>query len=150
MNNKKYCDAMAEMLYYFNGIDENEIKKIPAKLMNYFKDNATKDYVCDFDYNRPLKELNLKDETKALICMIYINYICDNQEKKQKIISKLNENEIKYQEELKKKYSTENLFKNNIKTSENENNQVALVEYKKDKWYRKIIMKIRKFLRDKC
>lgn len=147
MNNKKYCDAMAEILYYFNGIDENEIKKIPVKLMNYFKENATKDYVCDFDYNKPLKELNLKDETKALIGMICINYMCDNQEEKQKILSKLNENEAKYQEELKKKYSTENLFKNNIKTTENETNQVGLVEYKEDIWYKKIIMKIRKFFK---
>ena len=147
MNNKKYCDAMAEMLYYFNGIDENEIKRVPAKLMNYFRENATKDYICDFDYNQPLKKLNLKDETKALIGMIYINYICDSQEEKQKVLSKLTENEVKYQEELRKKYSTENLFKNNVKTSNKDANQGALIEYKEDKWFKKLVMKIKRMFK---
>lgn len=147
MNNKKYCDAMAELLYYLKGIDENEIKRIPTKLMNYFKENATKDYVCNFDYNKPLKDINISEETKALIGMICINYMCDSQGEKQRIISKLSENEIKYQEMLKKKYSTENLFKNNIKKSENENNNVALVEYKEEKWYGKLIIKIRKIFK---
>jgi len=149
MNSGKYCDAMAEMLYYFNGIDESEIKRIPTRLMNYFKENATKDYVCDFDYNKPLKELNLKDETKALIGMIYINYICDSKEQKQKVLSKLSENEVKYQEELRRKYSTENLFKNRVKTLDDEVNNVALVEYKEIKWYDRLIIKIKKLFRKK-
>lgn len=146
MNNKKYCDAMAEILYYFNGIDENEIKRVPTKLMDYFRENATKDYICNFDYNKPLKELNLKDETKALIGMVYINYICDSKEEKQKIISKLNENEAKYQEELRKKYSTENLFKNNEKKQDNIEPKTEIIEYKKDTWYRKIFTVIKKII----
>lgn len=150
MNNRKYCDAMAEMLYYFNGIDENEIKRIPTKLMNYFKENATKDYVCDFDYNKPLKDLNLRDETKALIGMVYINYICNNKEEKLKILSKLSENEVKYQEELRKKYSVDNLFKSECshdKDIEQNNRLVEYKEHKLNKIWNKILQFIHKGMR---
>ncbi|MBP3502602.1 MAG: hypothetical protein J6K42_03890 [Clostridia bacterium] len=146
MNNKKYCDAMAELLYYLKGIDEQEIAKIPIKLIDYFKVNASKDYVCKFDYNKPLKELNLKDETKALIGMIYINYICENKEQKQRILAKLNDNEKKYQKELNVKYNVNYLFKHNKCTAENNEEQRALLKYSENKWYKKIISKIKNWI----
>ena len=70
MINKKNANAMAEVIYYLKGIKQEDIDKIPEKLIQYLNKNATKEYQCDFDYNKPLKELNLLDETRGIIGMI--------------------------------------------------------------------------------
>lgn len=147
MNNKKYCDAMAEVLYYFRGIDKNEIAKIPKKLLVYFHTNATKDYICKFDYNKPLKDLEVADETKALIGMIYMNYICDNKEQKEKILRKLKENDKKYQDDLNIKYNVNDLFKKNEEKDLEILNSSLPVEVKKQSFLKRIINKLKNAFR---
>ena len=146
MTKEIYCDAMTETLYYLRGIDTNELKKIPKKLIEYLYENANKNYVCDFDYTKPLSELKLKDETKALIGMIYINYICDDEKQKEKILYKLNENERKYQEYLNIEYPSNNLFENNKINSDS----TLPAEVKNQTILEKIINKIKSiFVRKK-
>ena len=43
-----YSNAMAEVLEYLKGIRQEDVNKIPVNVMNYFKTNANKDYVCKF------------------------------------------------------------------------------------------------------
>lgn len=52
MVNEKYAIAMAETLHYLKGINQNDIDKIPSKFMKFLKDNASQDYVCEFDYTK--------------------------------------------------------------------------------------------------
>ncbi len=77
--------------------------------------------------------MNLKSKTKSIITMIYLNYLCEDAEKK-KINLILKDNEKKYQEELKEKYNTDNLLKKHYKlpkTDENKViNSVSLKKYK--------------------
>lgn len=70
------ADAMAEVIHYLKGIRQDDIDKIPKKFMQYLNANASKEYVCKFDYNKPLKELKLLDETRGIIGMICYNYWC--------------------------------------------------------------------------
>ena len=65
---------------------------------------------CDFDYTQPLKDIKLMDETRGLISMICLNYWCENEEQKNNFIKHLNENEIRHQEELRKKYNIDDIF----------------------------------------
>ena len=76
-DNIKYAIAMAEVLHYLKGIRQEDIDKIPQKLIEYFKQNSLESYVCKFDYKKPLKELELQEETKGLIAMICFNYWCN-------------------------------------------------------------------------
>ena len=71
MVNERYGIAMAETLHYLKGISQDDINRIPDKFMNFLKNNASQNYECKFDYTRPLKELNLKNETRGLIAMIW-------------------------------------------------------------------------------
>ena len=103
--------------------------------MDFFKDNASKDYECNFDFYKPLKELKLQEETKGLIAMICLNYWCETEEQKKIFIKKLNENEKKYQEEQRKKYNPDDIFKNQTISTEPIQNEpvvteTALLEYK--------------------
>ena len=111
MVNERYGIAIAETLYYLKGINQNDIDKIPNYFMTFLKNNASQDYECKFDYTRPLKELNLKNETRGLIAMICLNYWCETEEQKNSFREHLNENEKRYQEELRKKYNID-VFKN--------------------------------------
>ena len=110
MVNERYSKAMAETLYYLKGISTNDMKKIPNKFIQFLKENALQNYECDFDYTKPLKDIKLMDETRGLISMICLNYWCENEEQKNNFIKHLNENEIRHQEELRKKYNIDDIF----------------------------------------
>lgn len=149
MVNVQYANAMAETLHYLKGIRKEDIDKIPKSFMKFLEENASKEYICNFDYHIPLKELNLLDETKGIIGTICLNYWCNTQEQKQAYLKRLNENEIKFQEELREKYSYDNLFKkreNEITNvvEQEKTTQMAMVEYKHETFWSRIISKIKK------
>lgn len=144
MINEIYSLAISETLYYLKGIQQQDIDKIPNKFMNFLKDNCLKNYKCNFDYTRPLKELNISDEARGLIAMICLNYWCDNEEKKEMFKKYLAQNEIKYQEKLREKYNPDELFKkkkiDTVKENENKEEINNLpIEVKKERFYEKII-----------
>ena len=112
--------------------------------MNFIKENASKNYKCSFDYNKPLKELDLLDETRGLIGMICYNYWCETAEQKSEYLNKLNENEKNYQQMLREKYNPDNLFKN--KKQENEEIQETQMIVQEEKWYKKLFNIIKRFL----
>ena len=151
-SNIKYKIAMAELLYYLKGIRKEDIAKIPQKLMVFFLENASKDYKCKFDYNKPLNQLELQEETKGLIAMICLNYWCETNEQKKNFIRNLNKNERKYQEQLREKYSPDNIFKNQtINTipiqEKTYNNETSMIEYKESfftkimNWFKSLFCK---------
>lgn len=141
MVNIQYSNAMAEVLHYLEGIRKEDIEKIPKKFLKFIEENASKEYVCKFDYNKPLKELELLNETRGIIGTICLNYWCQNEEQKQNYLNKLSENERKYQDEIQEKYNPENLFKNkNIS-----NEKVEMQVYKKQNLFSKLLNKIKKF-----
>ncbi len=141
----KNANAMAEVIYYLKGIKQEDINKIPKKLLQYLNDNASKEYKCDFDYNKPLKDLNLLDETRGIIGMICYNYWCIDEIQKKQYIDKLNINELKYQEFLHEKYNPDNLFKNkNEKNIEEPIKTTEMIEYK-ETLFKKIIIRIKNF-----
>lgn len=141
----KNANAMAEVIYYLKGIKQEDINKIPKKLLQYLNDNASKEYKCDFDYNKPLKDLNLLDETRGIIGMICYNYWCIDEIQKKQYIDKLNINELKYQEFLHEKYNPDNIFKNkNEKNIEKPIKTTEMIEYK-ETLFKKIIIRIKNF-----
>lgn len=111
MVNERYSIAISETLHYLKGINQEYINKIPNKFMIFLKENASNNYFCDFDYTKPLKELDLTNEAKGLIAMICLNYWCETEEQKIKFRNHLNVNEQAYQEELKRKYNVDDIFK---------------------------------------
>ncbi len=129
----KSQNAMAEVLWYLKGIKEDDINKIPKDILNFIKQNASKNYDCAFDYNRPLKELDLLDETRGIIGMLCYKYWCTTEDQKEKYLKKLNINEKNYQIKMNEMYNPNNLFKNNNQEKENiQNNEntTKIIEYK--------------------
>lgn len=145
MITKDYQEALVEVLAIVD-TDQNFKAKIPKKLLQFFKENASSDYQINFDTNLRLKDMPLKKETKGLISMLYRNYFCVSDEKKQEFDDKLRDNDIAYEEMLKEKYNPENIFKP-IAFAETSNTipkEADIVLYKEN-IFTKLINKIKSF-----
>lgn len=137
------ANAMAEVIYYLKGIKQEDIDKIPKKFIQYLNKNASKEYKCDFDYNKPLKELNLLDETRGIIGMICYNYWCVTEKQKEQYLKRLSQNEEQYQKILNEKYNPDNIFgKKKLDFIENTTNTTEITEYK-ESIFKKFINKIK-------
>ncbi|MBR1540080.1 MAG: hypothetical protein IJ629_02745 [Clostridia bacterium] len=110
----QYEIAMAETLYYLKGIRKEDLDKIPKKMMHFLQENASKEYQCNFDYTKPLNELNLRQETKGIIGCICLNCWCETEEQKAHFLKNLKKNEREFQEQLSQKYPTENIFEESM------------------------------------
>ena len=149
MVNERYAIAMSETLHYLKGINQNDLDIIPNKFIQFLNDNCSMDYECNFDYTKPLKKLDISNEARGLIAMICLNYWCTDEEQKEMFKKHLTENELKYQEELRKQYNSDDIFNNkpkyvkeSIKKSNIQEGNMAMVECVELKWYQKVFNKI--------
>ena len=108
---------------------ESYIEKLPKKLLNLIKQSSNSKYYIEVDNAKPLEEQTISEETKNILIVLKYNYWADEAEKRN-IIEQLNRNENKYQENLRQKYKSNNLFKNKQTTVETIQNSVAMIEYK--------------------
>ena len=137
--------AYKQLITILNNMEPEYKEKIPKKLMKLFEENSAEDYEFHLDLTRPLQEQELNSKTLALLAMLNLNYWCETEEEKQELIKHYTENERKYQEELRKKYNTDNIFqKNNSENKQEEitEEQVALVEHR-ESVIRRLINKIK-------
>lgn len=142
-------NSYVEILEILKYMDKIYIDKIPQKLIQFFEENKAKDYEFEYNSTLELDKQNLNDNTLALLAMLNLNYWCENEEHKKELISKYNENEKKYQEELREKSNPDDIFKNrqqvkNI-SKENTENIVDMVEYN-EPIFKRIINKIKSIL----
>ena len=110
--------AYAEILEILDYMEEEYVNKIPQKLINVIKENASNTYERHLDANVPLEEQEISEKTTAILAMLMLNYWCESPEQKQELTDMFNENERKYQEELQRKYDPNNIFNNNPKPVE--------------------------------
>ena len=109
--------ALAQTYYLIDSFSETNKNKIPNTLINTISENMDKQYT---------NTKELLQETKELT--EYYRYY-----------------DAKIEEEKSKKYKYENLFKNaNTKSVKEE---VALIEVKEEKWYKKIFVFFRNLLK---
>lgn len=147
---QKYKRANSEILEIIKYLPLKEQKMIPQEKIEYYEKNKDQSY--DFKYNpaKTLKEQNVLRETKALIVALFRDvFATEEQKEKLKII--LAQNEQKYQEELRKKYSEKELFKQKTKdieeNVEENNNNSQMVVYK-EKIFTRISRFIKRFFKE--
>ena len=141
---EEYKIAATEVLDILEYLPKNTVNKIPSKFKEFLKANSIVDYKPNFDYSKGLDKIQLTHKTKLLLAMIYQNYIC-SEEEKNKYNKILQENEEKYQNELREKYNPDNIFKkrDKIDTNMNEDKETNtyMIEYKEN-----IFTKLKKFI----
>ena len=101
---KSTRSAYAEIDSFIELLPRAEKEKIPSKLKQYFKDEKDKETTKKLSMDIPIEEQNLQEETWNLIAMIYLKYLCEDEEEKKELEQIYDENEKKYREEMKEKY----------------------------------------------
>ena len=84
-NLQKTKQAYSEIDAFINLLPEEEKRKIPKDMQEFFKTQKDKEYKKEIYINIPIEKQNLKEETLALIALLYIKYICENEEEKRNL-----------------------------------------------------------------
>lgn len=121
-------EGISEALDILKHIDKIYVEKIPEDFMNFLEQNKSEEYRPNLDHSLKINEMDLKEQTKDILSVIYMNYWCNDDEKLE-YINLLNKNEQIYQNEISAKYNPDKLFTNKIKSS----NQEMLVLNEKPK-----------------
>lgn len=142
----EYRIAATEVVYILDYFSEEFKANIPTNFLKFLNEQAIPDYNPNFDFSHGLDRLELRNKTKALLAMIYRNYMCSEKEKVE-YEKNLKQNENTYQIELREKYNPDNIFQKDKKeynTLNNERDNVQLVKYKESKlikfinWFKKL------------
>ena len=107
--------AYEEIYDIFKHLDSETLNKIPQKFKDFVNNNKSKTYMPKFNHNKSLKELQIKEKTKEILSLIYLNFLCNNEEKIE-YTKKIKQNQIKKEKNLREKYNPDNLFKKKRKS----------------------------------
>lgn len=138
--------AYAEVDEILALMENKYIEKIPRKMREMFKDERALDYKPEIKVDIPLDEQNLQRKTFAILAMLNLNYWCEDENEKQKLLQVYAENDKKKEEELRERYNPDNIFKNKQMQGQKEEN-TALIEIREENFIKKIIRKIMKFFK---
>ena len=144
MENIEYSNSLYQINEILKYMEPNLKARIPKKFISYFENNKSQEYNWNIDKSLPLEKQDLLPTTKEILAVFYKDFICDDVERV-KLEKTLSNNEIKYQEELRKKYNPDNIFKDRQKSTEyvetqKENTEIATY---KESFFSKIISKIK-------
>ena len=137
----EYANAYREVLEILKYIPAKDYNKIPKNKIELFEKNAKNEYVFIYNPNKTLEEQNVTKRAQAIIAILFRDYWA-NEIQRKKIIKKQNYDRIKLEEEKRKNYNPDTIFKKReIKYTENPtSNIVSMVEYKESVFKRIIDM----------
>ena len=113
--NQRYREASVDVLDILSHMSSSEQEKVSRKFVEFLKDNSSEDYVSNLDYTKSLDQMELSEEARGLIAIMYRNYWCTAEEK-QALDAKFIEIEVKKQEELRERFNPDSVFGNESET----------------------------------
>lgn len=145
-----YNKAFKEVVEILKHVPEESVQKIPQDMRDMFEEEMDKNYKFEVKDNVEFEDLELLDETRAILANIF-QRLLGNTISKRKNIRKEQYDRQKIDEEKQQKYNPNDLFsRKNINDTEelkNSNSENLPVEVKKEKFYHKLINFIRKIFK---
>ena len=149
--------AYAQVDSFLDMLEEKYVQMVPRNIRYFIKqEKDTRDDIKIVP-DVPIKQQNLTDEALALIAYLNLNYWCQDQAEREKLIEKYKENDEKYERNLRHyQHGADDIFKkdNDSFNSQNEmlnksiQNNTSLVEYKKENIFITLLNKIKsKFIK---
>ena len=142
----EYEKCLVQLDEVLNYLTETDIEKIPNDIREGIKEEKDKEYVWKYDMNKKLNEQDLDRKTIAMLSYLNMEYLL-NEEQKELMNKVHNLNEQHAEEEKAKKYNV-NVFErntNNITKKVEIDKDKALIEYKEEKWYKRVFKFLRNF-----
>lgn len=146
-----YPKAYKEVIEILNFVPKESVNKIPQIMLDTFKAKMDKEHDFTVDINKSFDEQNLLDETKAIFANIFRDYWATPYQK-ERIQAKENYDRQKIEQEKRKQYNPNEVFKNKlVKTDNKEKNEIENnsnnlpIELEKENFYQKIIKFFKSF-----
>lgn len=147
---EEYLKAFSEVEQIIKLMPESLQKKIPDRFKNIISTEKLQAYISNI--KEPFEKCNIMEETKIVLAVIYRDFLCGEEEKKE-IKLKDSQKLMEYEEELREKYNTDNIFlnRNTIQYSSEEvkTDQTAIIEYKEKNFLQKLFDKIKHIFKRK-
>jgi len=146
MISKNIRQAYSEVDEFLSLLSEQERNKIPENLREIFRQEKDKDYIKGINPSIEIKDQNLLEETLAIIAMLNLNYICEDEEEKARLREVYANNEKKYQDIFQMDFNADEVFgtKDEYFTQKLEEQIIVPV---KENIFQKIINKIKRIFR---
>lgn len=135
MNENIYNKAYTEIIEILKHMPEESVNKLPKELLTMFQTKMDKNYNFKIDITKSFNEQTLLNETKAILANIFRDYWATPYQK-ERIIAKENYERQQLEEEKRKLYNPNNLFK---KTTNNIPIPQKNISTKKENFFNKLI-----------
>lgn len=140
--NNDIASAYSEIDEILSKMEDRYVNKIPDKIRELIKKEKNNNYHPNIEFSEEILDNKLQRKTIAILAWLNLNYWCDDEEEKEKLIAIYHENDIIKDRELREKYNPDNLFKRKTKEEKTEN--VAIIEHK-ESTFAKILHRIKRF-----
>ena len=141
-------DIYSEVYAILNMLGKEYINKLPNDIYNIIKEEKSSEYNPVYATTVALDRQVVKKESISIIAFLHLNYWC-NEEEKIKLRELFDENEDKYQEELKQQEEQE--VEQEDEEIQDDNNEIeigkeflSMIVYKEENFAQRIFNKIRK------
>ncbi len=104
--------AYAEVDYIIHHMNMRYLEMLPKKLIVFFDKMKDPEYEVFVDPKKPLQSQGLKKYTLEIIALLHLKYWCEDEERKKELYNRMETNQIKFEEQLREKFSTDNIFDN--------------------------------------
>lgn len=147
-NFAKACKEIVEILKF---VPNKDLLKIPKEMRDMFEDEMDQNYNFSIDTQKNIEEQKLLDETKAILLNIFRDYWATPYQR-ERIIERQNYDRNITEQQKREKYNPNDIFKRKsiLKTKQTENstdNSNLPIEIKKEKFYKKIVDFIKRYLK---
>lgn len=141
-----YREAFAEVLEVLKNSDQNIVGKIPEKFITFLNQNKDNNYIVKIDFTDANWDDSIKQETQAILALIYRDYIVTPEERT-KLLAEEKEEQIRIENELREKYNPDIIFKRNQTAVQQDlENNTQLIKIKNYPWYKRLFYQALKIL----
>lgn len=144
-----YHKAFKEFMEIVKFFPKNEYKKIPKSFIQFIEENMDDSYEYTVEHVDDFQNQEMLEETRVLLSIVYRDYLASDEEKEQ--IIKIENEEYLQEEKIKQeKYDINALFEKRASDKIKIQNEVLIEKnliVVEEKWYKKLLNKIRGFFR---
>jgi len=134
---QEYREAFSEVYEILNIMPNTLSNKIPQKFKEIIKRERADSYIPSI--SEPIDECSLKEETIIILALIYRDFLCNEEERKE-LKARDAESLRVFEAEIREKYNPDDIFKKKRQKEEQkvqtEEKSIAVID--EQKWYQKI------------
>lgn len=148
MVDEVYQNAFKEVSDILENTDEELIKKIPSKFIEFIRNNMNKNYITNINREVRISEQKLLRETEGILSLIYRTYWATEEEKREfseEDFKRILETETRKKENYIGK-NVDEIFEKRKRASENTEKN-SLIVVKKEGFIKKMFKRILEFIK---